>query len=853
MNDAWGICGDTLIRYHFKPRHELFSPDLTDCPFDLSRVSSSRCTKIIPYGGDSIMDDEDDWRNVRRRNKKLRFKWIGQTVFKIKPALNPAPNGDGSFPAMPVAPNDNPEHREKIANAAPASHDEILNLMAMVARPVGKKELMQNPKAQASRDVEWEKLVKKKAWEMESVQEWDDVSGRAQKNGRKVHVGKIFEICVEKGSELPEGDPLRKFKGRTVFQGNNVKDESNDTALFSELGSSPATREAGKTLDAYGHMPGNACEQADGKQAYTQTKLKGVETWVRLPREHWPKGWHGKYKDPVVKLVLALYGHPDSGGFWEQHCEKMLKEVGFHLVFPAAWPSVFYHPDLKLLLAVYVDDFKMAGPKQNMAKEWELISSKIDMDTPSPLGRYLGCEHISTSSSLGKADHPFAHVFDKSVPDPAAKPTAAAAVQDYTEYYPEEGVLVRHHLQPRKALYHLRSEEAKAMKLGKSRLTEVKSLSYPDSVEEVWDEHGQHRKRGELWIGSTYLLSDHHTRASALAAVKKVRDKTKAKKAARKQAVYDVNQLDAGKGCMTAPTKQVVYDMSSFLQQAINRYKELAGPEFHNLKKAATPFYDDKIARPVEAEAEVKGKLAPIASRVLMKLLFAARMARFDLLRAVQGLASRVTKWSSDCDKALHRLMCYVQSTLHYKMSGFVGDSLDKCNLWLFADSDHAGEHDNRSTSGGFLALVGPNTYFPLSAFSKKQTSTALSSTEAEVVCANVSLRSLGLPSSALWSVLLNAGGGTKQQHASLTKGKAIDLSKVPDTEVSRIKTTGHHHLPDGRQIQVHTGVSRIPEPTDLTSHPLRDVWVQNKGKWTRIEEAVAWEELHNMSYAVQC
>ena len=81
MNDAWGICGDTLIRYHFKPRHELFSPDLTDCPFDLSRISSSRYTKIIPYGGETIMDDEDDWRNIRRRNKKLRFKWIGQTVF----------------------------------------------------------------------------------------------------------------------------------------------------------------------------------------------------------------------------------------------------------------------------------------------------------------------------------------------------------------------------------------------------------------------------------------------------------------------------------------------------------------------------------------------------------------------------------------------------------------------------------------------------------------------------------------------------------------------------------------------------------------------------------------------------
>ena len=55
---------------------------------------------------------------------------------------------------------------------------------------------------------------------------------------------------------------------------------------------------------------------------------------------------------------------------------------------------------------------------------------------------------------------------------------------------------------------------------------------------------------------------------------------------------------------------------------------------------------------------------------------------------------------SVDCDKALCRIMCYVRSTLDYKMSGFVADSIDKCNLWLFADSDHAGEHDNRSTSG---------------------------------------------------------------------------------------------------------------------------------------------------------
>ena len=104
MQDSWEIRGKALIRYHFQPRRELFSPDLTDCPVELSRLSNWRYTNILPMGGDAILDDEDDWRNVRRRNKKLRLQWIGQTIFEIKPLLQPTPNGDGSFPVMPVVP-----------------------------------------------------------------------------------------------------------------------------------------------------------------------------------------------------------------------------------------------------------------------------------------------------------------------------------------------------------------------------------------------------------------------------------------------------------------------------------------------------------------------------------------------------------------------------------------------------------------------------------------------------------------------------------------------------------------------------------------------------------------------------
>ena len=82
------------------------------------------------------------------------------------------------------------------------------------------------------------------------------------------------------------------------------------------------------------------------------------------------------------------------------------------------------------------------------------------------------------------------------------------------------------------------------------------------------------------------------------------------------------------------------------------------------------------------------------------------------------------------------------------------------CKLWIFADADHAGEYDNRSTTSGcFLVLVGPNIYYPLTAFSKKQRSVSVSSTESEVVSANVSLRAVGFAFFRSMMRLQNAGG----------------------------------------------------------------------------------------------
>ena len=81
-----------------------------------------------------------------------------------------------------------------------------------------------------------------------------------------------------------------------------------------------------------------------------------------------PQGTDGLSHGPTSGILccplrLALYGHPDSGGIWEKHCTKQLKSIGWVPVLPDIWQSIFYHPELDLLLVVYADDFKMAAPK----------------------------------------------------------------------------------------------------------------------------------------------------------------------------------------------------------------------------------------------------------------------------------------------------------------------------------------------------------------------------------------------------------------------------------------------------------------------------------------------------------
>ena len=121
---------------------------------------------------------------------------------------------------------------------------------------------------------------------------------------------------------------------------------------------------------------------------------------------------------------------------------------------------------------------------------------------------------------------------------------------------------------------------------------------------------------------------------------------------------------------------------------------------------------------------ESRGALAPHAASVLLKLLYAARFARFDLLRSITMLARNVNKWTKKdyADAKLHHLMCYVNSTLDKRMIGWVGDYIADLSIGIFADADFAGCGDTlRSTSGSHMHAQGPHTRFLIAGGSKRQ------------------------------------------------------------------------------------------------------------------------------------
>ena len=304
-------------------------------------------------------------------------------------------------------------HRDKI-DASP-----ILPYSMLVAKSVSRKDYVNNSAAMDAYWKEWNNLERKGVWRWDELTNWDDAVRYHKANpheeyGTEVHFGYLFGIMVEKGAEFEVGDPRRYFKYRVVFQGNNVKDQNWQVALFNEMQSTPATLEANRVADIYSCMrqpdgSKHTVETRDVEQAYLQAEMRGPPVYIMLPEELWTgKMW--TMDCPVFRLHKALYGHKHSGVFWQEHCHVQATNAGFVPLSMASWPCVYWNKDWKLLLIIYVGDMKLSGPACHMKKAWNAIGQNISLepqkgdDVGENEGKktltFLGCEMTKCRKEL---------------------------------------------------------------------------------------------------------------------------------------------------------------------------------------------------------------------------------------------------------------------------------------------------------------------------------------------------------------------------------------------------------------------------------------------------------------------
>ena len=88
------------------------------------------------------------------------------------------------------------------------------------------------PEAVEALEKEWKQLEQLPAWGPKQVKEKAEVQAKSDQTGIPVHFAELMALCFLKNAEL--GEALRKYKGRVVLRGDNIKDKEGYQVVFTE-------------------------------------------------------------------------------------------------------------------------------------------------------------------------------------------------------------------------------------------------------------------------------------------------------------------------------------------------------------------------------------------------------------------------------------------------------------------------------------------------------------------------------------------------------------------------------------------------------------------------------------------
>jgi hypothetical protein len=229
--------------------------------------------------------------------------------------------------------------------------------------------------------------------------------------------------------------------------------------------------------------------------------------------------------------------------------------------------------------------------------------------------------------------------------------------------------------------------------------------------------------------------------------------------------------------------------MADYMRQACHVYSDKTGL---SLKAVDSPFAPDLPEAQLQKLLAEPGRFQQHSASVLMKLLYGARMAAPWLSVPIQRLARQVHRWTAECDRRLHRLYCYVHSSIEQVLKGTLSTAdFDVVHIDFWADADLAGDlFSTKSTSGRFVELVGKEgRSMPLHWGSKQQSSTQRHTQGAETVALATGLAEDGLSLQQLVSTILRkpipmiVREDNNATILAIKKGYSPSLRALPRTE----------------------------------------------------------------------
>ena len=174
------------------------------------------------------------------------------------------------------------------------------------------------------------------------------------------------------------------------------------------------------------------------------------------------------------------------------------------------------------------------------------------------------------------------------------------------------------------------------------------------------------------------------------------------------------------------------FEMTSYARQVVSFYCELSGISESSLKTVPSPALPE--SNMTDEEAEQQGVLQQDAAKVLMRLLWLSRLSRSDISFVVSRLAANVSRWSRWDDRQLHRLVWYLHHTVSHRCCGSVQFGHSPV-VHAYSDADFAScPWTGKSTSGILIGIKTGDEFFPVFWQSRKQTSVARSTPEAEMI-----------------------------------------------------------------------------------------------------------------------